>query len=61
MMLLMLQSNSGFVKSLETVNLTEVSSMLNNEQFKLLALALDAQTSKATIKLTIVMSSRRTD
>ena len=61
MMILMLQSSSGFVKSLETVNLTEVSSMLNNEQFKLLALALDAQTSKTTIKHTIVMSSRRTD
>ena len=35
--------------------LTESFPMLDNEQFKLLALTLDAQTHKTTIKLTIAV------
>ena len=37
----------------ETVNQTEFCPILNNEQFKLLALTLVAQTHKKTIKLKI--------
>ena len=42
----------------ETVNLTQFCSMLNNESFKFLALTLDAQTQKITIKLRITANKK---
>ena len=40
------------------MEITEFCPMPNNEQFKLLALTLDAQTHKTTIKLTIAASRK---
>ena len=45
----------------EAVNLTEFCSILNNEQSNFLALTLDAQTHKTTIKLKVAANRKLTN